>query len=516
LNKLSDALVKCAPGDVIVLDAGATYTGDFALPPKTGTSGKWIYIISNKLGNLPVGRRVSKDDAANMPKIVGPSAMSTITFRDVANHWRFAGIEVYSASTYRPPNYTPDVYYAYSLISNATNPSVTLPDSITFDRCYIHGDDTHDVQSGMQGNVSNFAVVDSYISDIHMKGADTQAIVAYFTPGPIKIVNNYLSAAGENVMLGGAGGYKNPYVPSDVEIKNNYLFKPLSWAKVGVGIPPNPTMVVKNAFEMKSAQRVLFGKNVIENVWAGGQIGVAILLTVRSSQSGDVAVVSDITITNNILKNVVAGFSTLATDYMCGQAPYINCRNAGSQGRWYIANNLILFFDSTLPGGGRSAALYIGGGRDRINDRVVGLHDLVFQHNTTVSPASKPCWNSVFVGVPSGQKPPFTGVTQNIWILDNVLCKPPTGDSGQQGTAGLQQYLGDSDAEPHSLNKRFFGNVMYVPPGDRGGAFLPHNLSTSKAFSYVDPAKGNYELLQPKWTETSDGKAGINYADLPQ
>ncbi len=515
--ELSDVLVKCAPGDVIALDAGATYTGNFAVPAKTDTSGKWIYIISSKLANLPVGQRVSKDDAGNMPKIVSPSASSAITFKDGASHWRFAGIEVSSASTYKPPNYTPDVFYAYSLISDSTNPSITLPDSITFDRCYIHGDDTHDVQSGMQGNISNFAVVDSYISDIHMKGADTQAVVAYYTPGPIKIVNNYLSAAGENVMLGGAGGYKNPYVPSDVEIRNNYIFKPLSWAKIGVGIPPNPSMTAKNAFEMKSAQRVLFDKNVIENVWAGSQVGVAILLTVRSSQSGDVAVVNDITITNNVLKNVVAGFATLAADDMCGSASYPNCHNPGSQGRWYIANNLILFFDPTLPGGGRSAALFIGSGRDRINDRIVGLHDLVFQHNTTVAAASKPCWGSVFVTVASGQKPPFSSITKNIWILDNVFCRQPTGDWGQQGTAGLQQYIGESDTEPHDLNKRFYGNVMYVPPGDRAASFPPHNLSTTKAFTYVDPSKGNYELLQPKWMETSDGKsAGINFAALPQ
>ena len=67
------------------------------------------------------------------------------------------------------------------------------------------------------------------------------------------------------------------------------------------------SMVVKNAFEVKSGQRILFDSNVIENVWANGQMGYAIVLTVRSSQSGDFAVVNDVTITNNILKNVVSG-----------------------------------------------------------------------------------------------------------------------------------------------------------------------------------------------------------------
>ena len=111
-----------------------------------------------------------------------------------------------SASTYAPPGYTPGAKYGYALVSDYGNPPVTLPDSIIFDRCYIHGDATHDVQEGLQGNASNFAVVDSYISDIHMAGTDTQAVAAYYTPGPIKLVNNHLEAAGENVMFGGAGG----------------------------------------------------------------------------------------------------------------------------------------------------------------------------------------------------------------------------------------------------------------------------------------------------------------------
>ena len=78
-----------------------------------------------------------------------------------------------------------------------------------------------------------------------------------------------------------------------------------------LSIAPINQMVVENAFEVKSAQRVLFDGNTIENVWAAAQAGHAIVLTARTSQSGDIAVVNDITITNNILKNVTAGFNSL-------------------------------------------------------------------------------------------------------------------------------------------------------------------------------------------------------------
>jgi hypothetical protein len=182
-----------------------------------------------------------------------------------------------------------------------------------------------------------------------MQGTETQAIGARASPGPFKIVNNHLEAAGENLMFGGAGGWNNKYIPSDIEVRNNYLYKLLSW--VPLSLPPVNSLVEKNAFELKSAQRVLFDSNIIQNVWIAGQNGYAVVLTVRTSQSGDIAVVNDITITNNILRNVTAGFNSGAKDDTCGIAPYTSCKNSGSQARWYIANNLVTFYDPTIKSG---------------------------------------------------------------------------------------------------------------------------------------------------------------------
>ena len=56
-------------------------------------------------------------------------------------------------------------------------------------------------------------------------------------------------------------------------------------------------------------------------------MGFAIVLTVCTRQSGDFAVVNDVTITNNVLKNVVSGFNTLAKDDTCGPGGlYPNCK----------------------------------------------------------------------------------------------------------------------------------------------------------------------------------------------
>jgi hypothetical protein len=389
--------------------------------------------------------------------------------------------------------------------------AIPEPDSFTIDRCYIHGSPTIDLQRAILANASNFAVVDSYVDDVHLISAEAQGIVAFSSPGPFKIVNNYIAASTENVMFGGGGGYNNPYVASDIEMRNNYLFKRLSWVALSV---TQHEMVVKDAFELKSAQRVLFDSNTIENVWYNGQNGFAVVLTVRPSQSGDIAVVNDITFTNNVLKNVVSGFNTLAKDDTCGAAAgYPNCHNAGSEARIYIANNLMTFYDPALPGGLRNEAWQIADGMDRINGNVQGVpSNIVFQHNTMISAASKPCWASI--GFTTSAFPSHT--TNNIWILDNVMCAQPSGDWGQQGTSGLTAYMGDPSTPPYDLTQRFYGNVIYVAPGIKVWPFPPHNYATTVPFTFVNPGALNYQLLTPFWTDTSDGNiAGVGSASLP-
>jgi hypothetical protein len=171
----------------------------------------------------------------------------------------------------------------------------------------------------------------------------------------------------------------------------------------------------------------------------------------------------------------------------------------------------MLFYDPTIPGGNRNLALSLQPGLDRINNNTPGvMRDVVFQHNTTVSAASAPCWNSIYFGA-GRQTSPFTNLTRNIWILDNVLCRQPTGDWGLQGTSGLTQYMGT----PGPVDTRYRGNVMYVPTGDRVQTFPVHNYASTVAFTYVAPSASNYQLVIPYWTDTSDGKlAGVNYSSL--
>lgn len=509
-EELRKALADSAPGDVIVLDAGKTYSGKFVLPAKDNPKGKWIYLISSSIANLPAGQRVSPKDAANMAKIVTPTVAPALQITPGANHWRLAGLEITSESTNgcQPNNSPPINCFSYFLVGPQGSPN-PVPDSFTIDRCYLHGAPNIDLMRPLQANISSFALIDSYIDEIHFIGVEAQGVLAFWSPGPFKIVNNYIAAATENIMFGGAGGPANPYVASDIEIRDNYLFKPLEWVAASV---TQHQMVIKNGFELKSAQRVLFDHNTIENVWKNGQNGFAIVLTVRSVQSGDVTVINDVTVTNNVLKNVAAGFNTLAQDDTCGAPAYTRCHNAGSQNRWYIANNLIQFYDPDALGGIRNLGVQFNNGRDRINGKDGMLRNVVFEHNTTVPAASKPCWRAIsFSSAPA--KPPYEHLTDNLWIVDNVLCQPPSGDFSLQGMTAITNYMGFPNTPPNDLAQRFRGNLIYS--SGKAESF-PHNFTITKPIGFADPAAGNFSLTERKDIDISGKPPGVDMSALPK
>ena len=108
-------------------------------------------------------------------------------------------------------------------------------------------------------------------------------------------------------MFGGADSGAPALVPADIEISNNYFFKPLSL------IPTKYT--VKNLLEFKAARRALVVGNRFENNPAKAQNGFAVLVTPRN-QSGTApwSGTSDIAITDNVLINVGSGINIAGGD----------------------------------------------------------------------------------------------------------------------------------------------------------------------------------------------------------
>jgi hypothetical protein len=345
---LQAALNSAQPGDVISLEAGAVFQGNFRLPKKAGSG--WIIVRSGASDEkFPApGTRVTPAVAPLMPKLVSPNSNPAVFTEPGAHHYRIIGVEFATAAGVK------DIYSIVAFGGDQTSDADT-PHDLILDRCYVHGHDNLAARRGVLLNSASTAVIDSTVSEIHAAGYDSQAILGYNGPGPFKISNNFLEGAAENVMFGGADPAIRGLVPSDIEIRANHFFKPLSW------LPGNPGFsgakwTIKNLLEFKNAQRVLVEGNLFEN-----NTGPALLLTPRN-QGGSApwSVVQDILFRSNLVRNAATGFIALSTD---------NERPSQPTKRITIFNNLWLGVTRTFFGMGAGPG---------------GFEDFVIDHNTAI------------------------------------------------------------------------------------------------------------------------------------
>ena len=327
------ALDEARPGDIIELSAGSIFEGPFRLPRKSGDA--WILIrTSAPDGDLPAaGRRVGPTDAARMPHLQS-SKESVIIADPGAHHYRFFGIEMSPS--------TGGFLLNVALIGSHESSLALQPHHIIFDRCYLHGDPDRGSRRGIALNAAHSAVIGCWISDFKEERADTQAIAGWNGAGPIRIEGNYLEAAGENLMFGGADPAVRGLVPADIEIRRNRISKPLQWMK-GANDAEDRRWSIKNLLELKNARRVVIEGNLFERNWAQAQNGFAILLTVRNQDgSAPWSVVEDVLFVNNLVTQAGSGVNILGRD---DAAP------SGQARRVAIVNNLFTGIDAARWGG---------------------------------------------------------------------------------------------------------------------------------------------------------------------
>jgi hypothetical protein len=448
------ALNNANLGDIIELKSDVTFTGPFTLPEKTSGSG-WIYIMSSAYASLPTPcTRVTPAHAQYMPKIVNiANNGGVVNTVPNAHHYRFVGIE------FKPV--TGNFMYNVIVIGSNETAADRLPNNLIFDRCYIHGDPVAGSRRGVLMNGAFISVIDSYVSDCKEDGADSQALAAYSTTGPIKIVNNYLEGAGENVIFGGADPTIQDAVPSDIEIRSNHFFKPLSWM--------DEEWDIKNLLEFKNAQRVLVEGNHFENCWPNAQSGFALLLTPRNqNNTAPWSAVRDIWIRFNTFDNIAQGVNISGYD-----APNTSQRTS----RILIQNNV---WNVTNLG---------TGGDGRMFQVLNGPTDVIFDHNTGF------CTNAYMVSDGSPKTDSF--VFQNNLVTYATYGFIGSGTGNANTT--LAMYFNPNWVVTH--NAIIGGSSTNYP----GGNYFPANIAAVK---FVDYAAGDYRLtdLSPYKNLGTDGK----------
>jgi hypothetical protein len=323
---LQAALERARPGDTILLAAGATFRGAFRLPAKPGA--EFIEVRSAAAAaQLPApGERLDPArHAAALPKLVGGVAGEpVVNAAPGAHHFRFVAVE-----------FGPTVGGTGNIVQLGTGQEETLaalPHDIEFDRCYIHGDAKEGQRRGIALNARAVKITNSYFADIKRRGDESQALCGWGGAGPFEITNNYIEAAAEGVMFGGATP-RLKVVPADITVRGNHFNKPLAWRAEG--------WAVKNHFELKNARRVRVEANLFTNTWASAQDGTAILFTVRS-EDGQVpdATVDDVEFTGNVVRNAANCFQVYGAEGRGGH-------------RLTIRNNLFTDVDTNWGAGGK-------------------------------------------------------------------------------------------------------------------------------------------------------------------
>lgn len=387
-------------GDTIVLVAGSTYTGNFTIPNKVCSG--WILIESSALSSLPASNhRVGPSDAPNMAKISTPNTSPAIEFLARSHNWRLIGLEITTSHVG-----TNDMVYNLVLSDgNLSTFTATLPSYVIFDRDYIVGLPNTNVTRGIDMDFVSAGIVDSYCDEIHNNGFDSQCFYAGNGPGPFLIQNNFIQAAGENIMFGGNDPSIANLIPSDITIVGNIFQKNLAWR--GEAAPYN--WVVKNLFECKNGQRILIDGNVFQYAWAAGQ-NEAIIIRSVSNGSALWSVCQDFTITHNLIQHQPMGLVIAGSD--------TNFPPAQPTARILVQNNVISDSNSATWGG-PGWLFHLAPGE--------GLHDVIIDHNTGFD-SNTAMWLSAGVS-------PYPLTISNLQITNNIWDYGSYGIAGD-GTAG--------------------------------------------------------------------------------
>jgi hypothetical protein len=460
---LQAALNSAQPGETILLDPGASYVGNFILPAKARDDNRVITVRTAGDRGLPgEGEQITPAATEHLARIRSPNGSPALQAAPGAHGWRIALIE-FEANR----DGSGDII-ALGDGSSVQNTLARVPSGLTLDRLFIHGDPNRGQKRGIALNSAATTITGCYISDIKSVGQDSQAIGGWNGPGDYTITNNYLEAAGENIMFGGADPSILGLTPTNITIRNNVLSKPLAWREPGA-----PKWQIKNLLELKNARKVLIEGNLLERSWSQAQTGYAVLFTVRNQDGGcPWCQVEDIVFQRNLVRDMGAGLQILGTD---------NNHPSRQTNRLTIANNVFDGIDREAWGGDGYFVLLTGAPRD-----------ITIDHNTVIQRKSG---GIVKIG---------SGITQNIAITNNIASH------GNYGIIGTNHSVGNDSIAAYLPGANITRNVI---AGGRSSVYPPGNLFPSvEEFQrqFVDAGAGDYRLVPGSpWL-----KAGTDRRDL--
>src|SRR3989442_916797 len=237
---LQRALTAARAGDTILLEPGATYVGNFFLPGRAGDDTRPITVRTATPNGDPVPswQRLTPEHAARLAKLRSPNNVPVLRTQPRARFWRIELLE------FQANRGGAGDIVALGDGSAEQKVLADIPSDLVLDRVYVHGDPAAGQKRGIALNCGRTTIRNSYIADIKAIGQDSQAIAGWNGPGDYMIENNYLEAAGENVLFGGADPAILGLTPTHIVVRRNTMSKPTAWRA------PGTEWTVKNLFEL--------------------------------------------------------------------------------------------------------------------------------------------------------------------------------------------------------------------------------------------------------------------------
>src|SRR6266446_4145254 len=209
-------------GDDIVLQAGATFSGDFTLRYKgacSGTIADYITIRTSNLSGIPAaGIRITPSNASAMARLLASSSAPALEAEANAHHYKLIGIEITNVGGSVVTN---ELILLGSRSSGGGIPFTQHPHHIIFDRCWIH-EATNDTTTpnsivttairGFNLDATDITITESRIAGFRAyqpvpQGVEaSNAILFPSTALRVTVKNTYLEAWFCPVFLGGSSG----------------------------------------------------------------------------------------------------------------------------------------------------------------------------------------------------------------------------------------------------------------------------------------------------------------------
>lgn len=440
---LQNALNSAVGGDEVVLPNGSLFTGSFKLPVHSGSAP--VIVRSETIG-VPAGTRVTPTTGSSFATISTPTYEGAISVTGGASNWRLMGLKV-ELKTGTPDN------YGIVLLGTGTETALDqYVSNIVLDRVIVAGGVAGSTSRCVSFNGNALAVVNSWLSDCHAKGRDAQGVGGWTGIGPYLIENNHIEGSGQAVMFGGADPRIANVTPSDITIRGNHMYKPMTWA--------NGKWTVKATFELKNARRVLFEGNVLENHWADAQVGFAILLQ-GANQSGTApwSKVQDVTVRNNLIRNSTSGINILSR---------LNSPVSDEPMRRVLVRN----------------NLFTAVGNDPISGMKGVLVQLLSDHEDVT------IVQNTFVGPQANNAVMFDGLPNKRLILFNNVFSATTygifGSGSGEGKLSLSTFAPGALVSGNVLTAH--GDIVNMYPAPN---FFPSAIATT---DFVNAAGGDYTL----------------------